>query len=79
MERCVTFQSLATSSIVINCHVLFYFQFDSKSISSITGRQYSVKKLSEKFDVVNFRDASRAAENVLFENEAFVDVRSQDD
>ena len=38
-----------------------------------------MKKLSEKFDVVNFRDASRAAENVLFENEAFVDVRSQDD
>ncbi|CAB4061409.1 SNX17 [Lepeophtheirus salmonis] len=46
------------------------------SLSSLTGRQYSVKRLSEKFDVVNMRD-TLAAEDVFIENEAFVDI--QDD
>ena len=45
----------------------------------MTGRQYSVQKLSERFDRFNFRDASRAAEDVFIENEAFVDVKDNDD
>ena len=40
----------------------------------MSGYQYSVKKLSEKFDVVNMREASRAAEDVFIENEAFIDI-----
>ena len=32
----------------------------TESNSSLFDRQYSVKKLSEKFSVVNMRDASRA-------------------
>lgn len=46
--------------------------------SSLFDRQYSVKKLSEKFSVVNMRDASRAAENVLIENEAFHELKDED-
>jgi hypothetical protein len=53
-----------------------YSQLDAKTLASLTSRQqYSVKHLSARFDVVNFRDASRAAEDVLFENEAFIDIR----
>eukprot|EP00096_Caligus_rogercresseyi_P011192 TRINITY_DN4329_c0_g1_i1.p1 TRINITY_DN4329_c0_g1~~TRINITY_DN4329_c0_g1_i1.p1 ORF type:complete len:497 (+),score=147.04 TRINITY_DN4329_c0_g1_i1:114-1604(+) len=48
----------------------------SINLSSLTSRQYSVKRLSEKFDVVNMRD-TMAAEDVFIENEAFVDI--QDD
>eukprot|EP00095_Tigriopus_kingsejongensis_P010016 maker-scaffold1048_size67263-snap-gene-0.22 protein:Tk10016 transcript:maker-scaffold1048_size67263-snap-gene-0.22-mRNA-1 annotation:"sorting nexin-17" len=53
-------------------------KIDPKTLASLTGRQYSVKKLSEKFDVVNFRDASRAAEDVLIENEAFFEMKDED-
>ncbi len=42
------------------------------------GPTYSVKKLSEKFNVVNMRDTSRAAENVFIENEAFHELRDED-
>ena len=45
----------------------------------MTGRQYSVQKLSERFDRFNFRDASRVAEDVFVENEAFVDVKDNED
>jgi len=39
-------------------------------------RQYSVQSLTERFDVVQMKDASiRAAENVLIENEAFQDIK----
>ena len=54
-------------------------QIDLKTLASMTGRQYSVQKLSERFDRFNFRDASRAAEDLFIENEAFVDVRDNDD
>ena len=54
-------------------------QIDLKTLASMTGRQYSVQKLSERFDRFNFRDASRAAEDVFIENEAFVDVKDNDD
>ncbi len=37
----------------------------------MTGRQYSVKRLSERFAAVRFREAARAAEDVFFENEAY--------
>ena len=50
---------------------------DPKVLKSLSERQYSVKRLSEKFDVVNFRDASKAAEDVLIENEAFVDIAEE--
>ena len=45
---------------------------------SLTSRQYSIKKLSEKFVVVNMRDTSRAAENVFVENEAFQELKDDD-
>ena len=54
-------------------------QIDLKTLASMTGRQYSVQKLSERFDRFNFRDAARAAEDLFIENEAFVDVRDDDD
>ena len=44
----------------------------------MTSRQYSVRKLSEKFVVVNMRDTSRAAENVFVENEAFQELKDED-
>eukprot|EP00094_Tigriopus_californicus_P004110 TCALIF_03959-PA protein Name:"Similar to snx17 Sorting nexin-17 (Danio rerio)" AED:0.08 eAED:0.08 QI:232/0.83/0.85/1/1/1/7/288/452 len=53
-------------------------KIDPKTLSSLTGRQYSVKKLSEKFDVVNFREAARAAEDVLIENEAFFEMKDDE-
>ena len=56
-----------------------HMQIDLKTLASMTGRQYSVQKLSERFDRFNFRDASRAAEDLFIENEAFVDVRDNDD
>jgi hypothetical protein len=34
--------------------------------------------LSEKFDVVNMREASRAAEDVFIENEAFMELKDED-
>ena len=37
-------------------------------------RQYSVKSLSKRFDVVNMKEASRAAEDVLIENVAFQEL-----
>lgn len=40
-------------------------------MSAMSSRQYSVKKLNERFATVRFRDAENAAEDVLFENEAF--------
>ncbi len=47
-------------------------QIDPAALSSsLSGRQYSVKRLSERFAAVRFRDAARAAEDVLFENGAF--------
>ena len=55
------------------------FQIDLKTLAAMTGRQYSVQKLSERFDRFNYRDASRAAEDVFIENEAFVDVKDDDD
>ena len=40
-------------------------------------RQYSVKSLSERFDVVNMKEAARAAEDVLVtENVAFQELSS---
>jgi len=45
---------------------------------SITGRQYSVRNLSEKFVVVNMRDTSRAAEDVFVENEAFQELKDDE-
>ncbi len=49
---------------------------DPASLSSLTSRQYSVKRLSEKFAAIRFREAASAAEDVLFENEAFAGVSS---
>ena len=37
-------------------------------------RQYSVKTLSKRFDVVNMKEAARAAEDVLIENVAFQEL-----
>jgi len=37
-------------------------------------RQYSVKSLSKRFDVVNMKEAARAAEDVLIENVAFQEL-----
>merc|ERR1711997_27074 len=45
---------------------------------SMTSRQYSVRKLSEKFVVVNMRDTSRAAEDVFVENEAFQELKDDE-
>ena len=45
----------------------------------MAGRPYSVKRLSERFARVNFSDASRAAEEVLFENEAFTDIKEEEE
>ena len=56
----------------------FIFQIDLKTLASMTGRQYSVQKLSERFDRVNFKDAARAAEDVFIENEAFMDIKDDD-
>ena len=48
-----------------------------KQIKSSMGiRQYSVKSLSKRFDVVNMKEASRAAEDVLIENVAFQELSS---
>ena len=55
------------------------FQIDPKTLASMTSCTYSVKKLSERFDHLNFRDASRAAEDVLIENEAFIDIQEDAD
>lgn len=44
----------------------------------MTGRHYSVKKLSDKFEVVNYRETSRVAEDIFIENEAFMDIRESD-
>ena len=46
--------------------------------ATIGGPQYSVQRLSERFDVVNMREASRAAENVFIENEAFLEMKDED-
>ena len=54
-------------------------KIDPKVLKSLSERQYSVKKLSEKFDKVNFRAASQAAEDVLIENEAFGDIADEGD
>lgn len=35
---------------------------------------YTVRKLAEKFSVVNMKSASTAAENVLVENEVFIEM-----
>merc|ERR1719188_2830655 len=53
-------------------------KIDLKTLAAMTGRQYSVQKLSERFDRFNYRDASRAAEDVFIENEAFVDIKDDD-
>lgn len=45
----------------------------------MSSRQYSVRKLSEKFVVVNMRDTSRAAEDVFVKNEAFHELKEMDD
>lgn len=59
-----------------------YFQagnnHDPCTNKSMSSRQYSIKRLSEKFDVVNMRDTSRAAENVFIENEAFHELKDDD-
>ena len=62
--------------------IIFFVDFqnhdgncDSKSMTS---RQYSVRKLSEKFVVVNMRDTSRAAEDVFVENEAFQELKDDE-
>jgi len=48
----------------------------AKVKAAISRRQYSVKSLSERFDVVQMKETSRAAENVLIsENEAFQEVK----
>ena len=39
-------------------------------------RQYSVKSLSRRFDVVSMKDAARASEDVLIENVAFQELSS---
>ena len=54
------------------------WQIDPKTLASMTSRTYSVKRLSERFDKLNFRDASMAAEDVLIENEAFVNVNDRE-
>merc|ERR1719273_340613 len=46
--------------------------------TSLISRQYSVRKLSEKFVVVNMRDTSRAAEDVFVENEAFQELKDDE-
>ena len=44
--------------------------------SSMGIRQYSVRSLSKRFDVVNMKEAARAAEDVLIENVAFQELSS---
>jgi hypothetical protein len=47
----------------------------NKKVKSSMGiRQYSVKSLSKRFDVVNMKEAARAAEDVLIENVAFQEL-----
>jgi len=57
------------------CAINLSFQIDEATLSSMSGRLYSVKRLSEKFSSVHFSEAAaRAAEeDVLFENKAFND------
>jgi hypothetical protein len=48
---------------------------NNKKIKSAMGiRQYSVKSLSKRFDVVSMKDAARASEDVLIENVAFQEL-----
>ena len=47
--------------------------------SNMGKRQYSVKSLSERFDVVHMKETSKAAEDVLIENEAFQEVKETED
>ena len=47
--------------------------------AAISRRQYTVKSLSERFDVVHMKETSKAAENVLIENEAFQEVKETDE
>jgi len=50
---------------------------NNKKIKSTMGiRQYSVKSLSRRFDVVSMKDAARASEDVLIENVAFQELSS---
>lgn len=52
----------------------------NKKIKSSMGiRQYSVKSLSKRFDVVNMKEAARAAEDVLIENVAFQELSANGD
>jgi len=51
---------------------------DSCNYKSMTSRQYSVKRLSEKFNVVSMKDTFRSSENVFIENEAFQELKDDD-
>ena len=51
---------------------------DSCNYKSMTGRQYSVKRLSEKFNVVSMKETFRSSENVFIENEAFQELKDDD-
>ena len=51
---------------------------DSCNFKSMTSRQYSVKRLSEKFNVVSMKDTFRSSENVFIENEAFQELKDDD-
>ena len=44
---------------------------------SCTSIDYTVKKLAERFAVVNMRATSRAAEDVFVENEAFSQITDE--
>ena len=68
-------------SIWRKIHILFIFQngdTDSCNYKSMTGRQYSVKRLSEKFNVVSMKETFRSSENVFIENEAFQELKDDD-
>lgn len=45
---------------------------DQKCIGSSV--DYTVRKLAEKFSVVNMKSTSQAAENVFIENEMFIEM-----
>ena len=51
---------------------------DSCNYKALTSRQYSVKRLSEKFNVVSMKDTFRSSENVFIENEAFQELKDDD-
>ena len=66
---------------VTNIFKIIIFQggdMDSCNYKALTSRQYSVKRLSEKFNVVSMKDTFRSSENVFIENEAFQELKDDD-